>query len=478
VLSRGAARGLGFAKLVSLGNEADLGAGEMVELLADDPETRVILLFLETVRDAPRLAVAARAAHAAGRPVVAYKLGRSALGQALARSHTGALAGSDAAMDAFFRDCGIVRVDMLETLVEIAPLLAGRTPPQLARAPRVAVVTTSGGGAASVVDRLGLHGIETVAPGSDAPIIDLTMAATPQKYAAALDALIESPECDGVLAVVGSSAQFHPQLAVEPILAAKRTAKPLAAFFTPHAERSLRLLGKAGIAAFRTPEACADAFAAYFAWRAPRRAPPLPPVELPRAAVEVFASLGIALAQSQVAQAPEFEHTVPYPVAAKIHSSGVAHKTEVGGVILGIRDRDEFVAKARSLRSAQVLVQRMETGLAEAIVGYRDDPLVGPVVLVGAGGVLAEVYQDFVLRLAPVSVAEAGEMIGEVKGLAVIRGFRGLPKGDVRALAQAVSAMSRLALVPGRPVAEAECNPVIVKPSGAVAVDSLIVMKE
>ena len=480
VLSRGAARGLGFAKLVSLGNEADLGAGEVVELLAADPDTRVVLLFLETVRDAPRLAAAARAAHAAGKPVVAYKLGRSALGQALARSHTGAMAGSDAAVDAFFRDCGIVRVDMLETLVEIAPLLAGRKPPQLSRAPRVAVVTTTGGGAASVVDRLGLHGIETVAPGSDAPIIDLTMAATPQKYAATLDALLASPECDAVLATVGSSAQFHPQLAVEPILAAKAVAKPLAAFFTPHAERSLQVLAKAGIAAFRTPEACADAFAAYFAWRAPREAPRLPPASLPRGrdALAVVASLGIEVAQSQVARAPDYAHAVPYPVAVKIHAPGVAHKTEAGGVILGVRDRDELLQKARSLPGSEVLVQRMEAGLAEAIVGYRDDPLVGPVVLVGAGGVLAELYHDYVLRMAPVSEVEAEEMIREVKGLAVMRGYRNLPKGDVHALAQAVAAMSRLALVPGRPVAEAECNPVIVKALGAVAVDALLVMKE
>ena len=137
VLSRGAARGLGFAKLVSVGNEADLGVGELVELLADDADTRVILLFLETVRDAERLAAAARRAHAAGKPVVAYKLGRSALGERLARSHTGALAGSDAALDAYFRDCGILRVDMLETLIEIAPLVerarAGRAQ---ARTPR------------------------------------------------------------------------------------------------------------------------------------------------------------------------------------------------------------------------------------------------------------------------------------------------------------------------------------------------------
>jgi hypothetical protein len=111
-------------------------------------------------------------------------------------------------------------------------------------------------------------------------------------------------------------------------------------------------------------------------------------------------------------------------------------------------------------------------------VGYRDDPLVGPVVLAGAGGVLAELYQDYVLRMAPVSVEEAEAMIAEVKGLALLRGYRNLPKGDVRALARAVAALSRLALVPGRPVAEAECNPIIVKAQGAVAVDALLVMKE
>ena len=192
----------------------------------------------------------------------------------------------------------------------------------------------------------------------------------------------------------------------------------------------------------------------------------------------MVASLGIEVAQCEVARAPEYAHGVPYPVAVKIRVPGVEHKTEAGGVILGVRDREELVQKARNLPGAEVLVQKMESGLAEAIVGYRDDPLVGPVVLVGAGGVLAELYQDYALRVAPVSVMEAEEMIGEVKGLAVIRGFRGLPKGDVRALAQAVEAMSRLALVEGRPVAEAECNPVIVKAQGVVAVDSLVVMKE
>ena len=496
VLSRGAARGLGFSKLISVGNESDLGVGELVELLADDPETRTILLFLVTVRVAARLATGARAAHAAGKPVVAYKLGRSRLGERLARSHTGALAGEDAALDAYFRDCGILRVDMLETLIEIGPMLAGRRPPDLARAPRVAVVTTTGGGAASVVDRLGTLGIETVAPGSDAPIVDLTMGRKSATYGAVVGELLEFPGCDAVLAVVGSSALFHPQHAVEPIVRAKRGEKPLALFLTPHAEKSLALLAEAGIAAFRTPEACADAFHAYFSWRTPRPAGKEAPVEWPRdiprtgslteaQGLALFRAFGVPVVEFALARAPDYAHSLPYPVAAKILSAQITHKTEAGGVALGIRDDRELKGRIPELQKAvpghaleTVLLQKMESGLAEAIVGYRDDPVVGPLVMVGAGGTLAELYNDVVLRLAPVDEAEALEMIGRVKGFAVLRGYRSLPPGDLKALARAVAAFSRLALAAGRPLREAEANPVIVKRDGVVAVDAVAAMKE
>jgi len=473
LLSRGAARGLGYAKLVSVGNEADLGVAELVELLVDDADTKVIALFLETVRDAERLARAARKAHAAGKPIVVYKLGRSALGVELARTHTGALAGMDVALDAYFRDCGIVRVDMLETLVEIPPLLAGREPPGLTRPARVAVVTTTGGGAASVVDRLGLHGIAL------ASMDDLTMTATKDSYRATLEQLLRSPDCDAVLAAVGSSAQFHPELAVEPIVQAKRTPKPLAAFLTPHAERSLALLAERGIPAFRTPEACADAFAAFFAWRSPREKtgtdPIIPPIEK-IGSVPVFAllgALGIPVVEQAIAQAPDFAHSVPYPVALK--RLDVEHKTEVGGVVLNIQNGTDLAAHAARMRQSKLLVQRMEHGLAEAIVGYRDDPVVGPLVLVGAGGTLAELYQDFAVQLAPVSEAEALALLEGVKGLAMVRGYRNLPRGDVAALARAVSALSRLALV--SEVREAEINPLIVKAQGVVAVDARLVLK-
>jgi len=268
----------------------------------------------------------------------------------------------------------------------------------------------------------------------------------------------------------------------------KHSAKPLAAFLTPHAEASLALLAKSGVAAFRTPESCADALAAYFAWRSPRRALAGStewPRDLPREgkldeaqALRLFASLGVAVAKHEIAAAPDYRHSIEYPVAAKALSPDILHKTEAGAVRLGIADRAAFDREVKAMLArvpaGAVLVQKMESGLAEAIVGYRDDALVGPVVLVGAGGTLAEIYRDYALALAPVSEDEALAMIDKVKGFAILRGYRNLPRGDMRALAKAVAAVSRLA---GSPVAEAEINPLIVKAEGAVAVDGLVILK-
>ena len=497
IMARGAPRGIGFSHLIGTGNEADLTASEIAGMLVEDPGVDAVLLFLEAIRAPEKLAAAARRAHALGKPIIAFKLGRSSFGAELAGSHTGALAGSDAAADAFFRANGIARVTMIEALLEAPALFIGRKP--LANPRRtISVMTTTGGGGAMAVDALGVVGIETCPPdaaavaglaAADLPhhgrMIDVTLAGTrADKVEAALTALSADAGTDMVLSVVGSSAQFRPHDAVAGITGAVKTGlgKPIAAFLVPQADASLRLLGEAGIPAFRTPESCADVIRAFFDWRAPLAEAPTPPIShaIPAQPDEadarrVFAAFGLD-SPFAVMEAPD---AVPdglrYPVALKILSPDLAHKTEVGGVALNIADEAALKAEATAMlarvrarapaaRITGLLVQPMVKGLAEAIIGFRRDPEAGPVILVGAGGIMAELHRDTALRIAPVDEAEARAMIAEVKGLKPLAGWRGLPRGDLDALAKAVVAASRLAAQPG--VAEAEINPLIIHAEG------------
>ncbi|MDP6706875.1 MAG: acetate--CoA ligase family protein [Alphaproteobacteria bacterium] len=519
ILSRGQARGFGFSKLVSVGNEADLKLGEVADLLVDDDATRIILLFLETIRDAGRIAAMAARAHAAGKPVIAYKLGRSELGAELATSHTGALAGNDAAVDAFLDDVGILRIDTFEALLETGAL-AVCAPARKAPATRVAVLTTSGGGGAMVVDQLGLRGIDVPAPpdglrrelaangieiGPDR-LIDVTLAgARPEVYGAILAALLDSGHTDAVVAVVGSSAQFHAELAVAPILETRQRQKPLAVFLTPEADASLALLAEADIAAFRTPESCADALAAVLRRRTPAGAerPPIGDTGAAaalladgaaneHAALTIFESLGVPRGPAAVLDLPVTPEQVAaidfFPVAVKALSADLAHKTEAGGVTLGVNDAAELAfvcqhivktmaASQPEVRLDGLLVQAMESGVAEVLIGYKRDPLIGPLAVVGSGGTMAEVYDDVAVRRAPVSLETAREMIESLQGAALLKGFRGAPAADIDALAGALAALSDLARLPDAGVLEAEINPLIVKPAGegVVAVDGLIV---
>jgi acyl-CoA synthetase (NDP forming) len=379
-------------------------------------------------------------------------------------------------------------------------------------------MTTTGGGAAAVVDRLGTYDVEVVGPTdavveklakqniviSKARLTDLTLAgAKKEVYSAVLDALLASDHCDLVLAVAGSSAQFQPQVAIEPLLEADTRGKPLVSFAAPHAEASLKLLAEAGIPGFRTPESCADAIRAWRNWKAPIEQPGIDSARVDAArellkdagtqldeyrSGAVFEALGVPRAASEIIKAPEDPVKLAFPVVAKILSPDILHKTDAGAVVLNIADAGALARAAADIlmgvRARQpdakiegILVQRMEKGLAEVILGYKRDPQVGPVVVLGIGGVLAEIYKDFAVRLAPVGLEEANAMIDEVKGLAVIRGYRGMPMGDRKALAQAVSAMSQLAFVDD--VAEAEVNPLMVKREGegVIAVDGLIVRR-
>jgi acyl-CoA synthetase (NDP forming) len=316
----------------------------------------------------------------------------------------------------------------------------------------------------------------------------------------ALDVMLAAPEFDLILAVVGSSARFHPELAVKPIIDSAGAGKPIAAYLVPDAPAALAALAAAGVPSFHTPEACADVIAA-----ALRRRPPvaiqshstrpggtsgggrlLDELE----AYKLLGGVGIACAPSLALDAATKKVPplpFPYPVAVKVLSSEITHKTDIGGVVLNVTDDAALLAaiqkicasaaeRAPGARIDRVLVQPMVSGLGEVLIGYRVDPDVGPLVMVAAGGVLTEIYRDRSLRLAPVDLATAREMIAEVRGLAVLSGFRGKPDGDLDALAHALVALSQLATATEPAVAEAEINPLIVRPrgQGVVAVDALV----
>ncbi len=511
LVSRGKARGMGFAGLVSVGNEVDLSIGEICAATLDDPAVGGYLLFLETMRHAPRLREFALAAAARGKPVIAYKLGRSAAAAELAVSHTGALAGEDDVAAAFLRDCGIARVETIDALVEGLPLVARLPLARRGHAPRVGVVTTTGGGAAMVVDQLGVRGIAVEGPSAEtlarlaqakvevAPgrIVDLTLAGTRYEVMkGALDVLLTAPEFDLVVAVAGSSARYQPQLAVRPVIDSAGGGKPLAAFVVPDAPQALAMLAGAGVPGFRTPESCADAIAAAFSRHSPRA--------VVAARTEAAAGAGRLLDEMEAyallarvdiphAAARAFPvdavdpHGLAFPVAVKVLSADIPHKTDAGGVVLGVADaaglaeavariRREVPARLHGARAERILVQSMARGIGEVLVGYRHDAQVGPIVMLAAGGVLTEIYRDRSLRLAPVDLETAREMIAEVKALRALAGFRGREAGDLEALAHAVVGLSQLALVGHPAVAEAEVNPLLVREAGqgVVAVDALV----
>jgi acetate---CoA ligase (ADP-forming) len=516
LLTRGKARGIGFAGLVSVGNEVDLSLGDVCAATLDDPGIDGYMLFLETMRHAEALRRFALAAAQRNKPIIAYKLGRSAAARELAVSHTGALAGEDDVADVFLKSCGIARVDTFDGLLEGLPLLA-RVPAAAGGRKRVGVVTTTAGGATMVIDPLASRGV-TIEPASaetlarlaaagievkPARMVDLTVAgARYDTVKATLDILLVAPEFDLLLVVVGSSARAQPEATVRPIIESAGAEKPLAAFIAPDAPAALAALTHAGVPNFHTPEACADAIAAALS-----RGPPRPSFasrpdvgsqhghdeggsrvldELAAGALldrlDIARAPAVAL-DAGIVQAPALPF--PYPVAVKILSAEIAHKSDVGGVALDVTDGAALITAIRTIVAsvaerqpgagvAHVLVQPMVTGLGEALVGYRVDRDVGPLVMVAAGGLFTEIARDRSLRLAPVDLAQAQEMIAEVRGLLPLAGYRGRPKGDLDGLARAIVALSRLADDPA--IAEAEINPLIVRAAGdgVVAVDALV----
>jgi acyl-CoA synthetase (NDP forming) len=283
-------------------------------------------------------------------------------------------------------------------------------------------------------------------------------------------------------------------MTVRPVIDSAGASKPLAAFIVPEAPEALAALSRAGVPNFRTPEACADAIAAALARQPPKFARSAAPAASSGPVLDELAS-GALLDRLGIARVPSVALDIdidrapclpfPYPVAVKALGAEIAHKSEVGGVELGVGDGDALVAAIRKIaaavgthkpdaRLARVLVQPMASGLGEVLLGYRVDRDVGALIMVAAGGVFAEIARDRSLRLAPIDLVTAQEMIAEVRGLIPLAGYRGRPKADLEALALAMVALSHLA--DDASVAEAEINPLIVRSAGqgVIAVDALV----
>ncbi|WP_434033845.1 acetate--CoA ligase family protein [Cupriavidus sp. a3] len=524
LLSRAAARGIGLSKLVSTSNEVDLDLADFIDYLADDEATRVIALYVESVRNPETFRRAALKAARAGKPVVAFKIGRSESGARAAVSHTGALAGADRMYDALFEQVGVIRAQTFSDLLDMpAALAAGRK----LTGNRVAILTSTGGAGTLVSDSLGVAGFETPAPdeatatklralqkGDHAALdrnpIDVTLAGLqPDLLRAAIRILLESPSYDAVAVIVGSSSLAMPDLMANAIRdCLPDSDKPVIAYVSPHAPEVASLLNRRGVPAFSAPEACTvaiDAMLRAGKLRAVDEAgtPTLPLPDLgaygtgsidEAAAQTLFAGFGVPVAK-EVVVADGVEATAAAQgfsgnVVLKILSAEITHKSDVGGVAVNVPPAEvasrlarmaSDVQSATGIAPQRFLVQEMVKGGVEVILGMHRDAL-GTAILLGMGGVTAELFGDTTLRLLPgeggLTRDAALAMIGRLKTAPLLQGFRGRPKADVDALAEAIVAFSRMVATLGDRLVEAEINPVFVLPEGqgVVAADGVAVL--
>ncbi len=528
LLSRGASRGMGFSRLISTGNEADVDVCDAIEYLLDDDATRVIGLYLESVRRPERFRELAGRAAERGKPLAVFKIGRSEAGAQSATSHTGAVAGTDRMYDALFKQTGAVRVETLDGLLDAASgLVFGRQ----VRGRRLGILTSTGGGGSLVAEACGLRGFEVPAP--DAPTserlraalsgesamadrnpIDLTLAnLRSETYRETIAALVDSPTYDAVIVVVGSSGLEDPSLAAAPVRDASLASdKPVVVYVNPSAMNIVSYLNGVGVPAFLTAEGCATALAA-LAGRsgaagplAPAVAPLAPASRVPGGAgrgqtqtrmlneaeaLDLFADHGVVAALHVVARTPQEAAALARTLSGdklvvKILSSSVAHKSDVGGVRVGVAPRDvesvcdELRERVGAQRVDGWLVQEQVSGGTELLLGVIRDAQLGLAVVLGAGGTATEVFGDTAVRLLPLGPSDARAMLGELKCRVLLEGFRGQPPGDVEALATAIERFGHMALALGDRLLEAEINPLFVLPRGrgVVAADGLVVLAE
>ena len=527
---QGTALGIAFRRQVPCGNECDLEVSDFIDYFASDPETAVIAGYIEGFRDGAKLRRALAAAIAARKPVVMLKIGSTRGGARMAHSHTGHLAGADAVVDGLFAQHAVTRVRDLDELLDTAALFA-KLPPGTGA--RVALYSISGGSGTLMAECAELAGVavprltpETVAqlreylPGYltvDNPVDNGAVFITsnpPEVRQKVLDLIAGDPNVD--LLVVGITGALSPmtdQLASDlEALAARGIAKPIAVTWNSPKidEAGYEAIVRSGWPLFRNFRNC---FAAIRHWevyqarlqswrvrRAPRARMPAPArraiegaagVLSPLAGSALLRSFGLPLVPEALAATPaeaaRAARTLRLPVALKLASADFPHKTDAGLVVLDLASAGEAKrAAGELLRRARranpnahidgVLVQRMAGAGVELLVGVTRDPILGPAVTVGFGGIFTEVLGDVAVRPIPLDRRDAREMLASLRGARLLRGARGRAGVDLRALERLIVQVAGLASALGDRLAELDLNPVIATPEGSLIVDHLVVL--
>jgi acyl-CoA synthetase (NDP forming) len=520
---RAKALGLAISYCVSAGNEADLGAGEFLDYMVQDASTDVILLFIEGIRDVDRFLAAAQRAAETGKPVIVTKVGRSGAGERAAASHTASMAGWSAAYDAVFAKYGFIVSNDLDEAVTIAALL---TTNPLPKGDRVAVLTVSGGAGIWGADTIALQGLQVpelsesiqndikkLLPsyGAAGNPIDVTAQGVHSGgLQNSIDLLSVSDEVDAILVVLSLSSDTRmpfKRAELTPVLSARHKPVVFYSYTLPSAFARgefaacgavvLSGLTHAGVAMRRMVE------------RARFKLPPKPDTAAPwrdlsahlksatlseHDSKSLLRAAGIALPDEVlVTEKSGLDAAVArigFPLVAKIQSRDIPHKSEVGGVRVGIASKGEaFLAYEALLNNARrhrpdadiqgVLVGPMAKKGVEIIVGTMLDATFGPMIMVGLGGITTELFRDVVYRPAPVSAAEADAMLAELKAAPLLNRYRGAAQADIAALSQLIAQVSMLAAQQASEISEIELNPVLVHPEGqgVTIVDALVLRK-
>jgi acetyltransferase len=519
--------GIGFRQVVASGSESDLTTPELVEAMVDDQETRLILIYMEGMNDGRRFVAAAERALAAGKPIVVWKAGNTQQGVKAAASHTANMTGSYDIYRAAFRQCGVVEVhdmeeatDCVQTLLAFAGRLAGDD---------VAIMGGSGGSAVVFSDAADEYGIRlaVLAPETHAVLkrvlpgtaslenpIDyaagfITKANAP-RFKEAVDAVLADPGVHqlGVMfaTTTGEAAYYGSCILAD---AVKRHAKPVFAFLSVPRETTgggLDVLEQAAIPVFPSPTRVVKAMhvlsdyqraqarlrgRAATANRASPGTTPSTGTLSEHEGKELLKTWGISVTADRLLPAAvakaKIEDGIAFPVALKVVSRDIPHKSEIGGVQLNIENAEQLAAAVRDMlarvgqRAPQakldgLLVSEMVRDGIETIVGVVNDAVFGPVVAFGVGGIFAEILRDITYRLAPFDLATAREMIGELRASPIFAGARGKPPGDTEALAQTLVAVSELAWALRDSLEEMDINPLLVRPRGhgVAAADALV----